>query len=262
MSGLANWSPEVRVVLKLRGGESPMLPMSVFRPSIQSLPLGSGGSLPLNRPDPWQAFFGETLSGREWHDTVVNLSKLLLVASNSATQMSSFRLTPLGIQVARAIEANLANTSERGPMPAGPTAFPDVDQPASVSIVYICHTKSDNQICSELSNYLKSLGLQTWFDVENFIPGDSLVSKMNYGLEHSDYVIVVWSSAAQKSAWVKREYEAAITMETNDGKPRVIATRLDDTPLPALLRDKKYITATNGLEASSRTEIASALSRR
>lgn len=47
---------------------------------------------------------------------------------------------------------------------------------------------------------------------------------------------LIWSRHANRSAWVRAEFEAAITRANEESTVRVIPLRLDDTPLPELLR--------------------------
>jgi hypothetical protein len=71
--------------------------------------------------------------------------------------------------------------------------------------------------------------------------GDSIPGKVNEALEDVDTLIVLWSENAKRSKWVRSELETAIMRGIEDNSFRVVPVRLDETPLPALLRPLKRV---------------------
>jgi hypothetical protein len=74
-------------------------------------------------------------------------------------------------------------------------------------------------------------------------------------------VVILWSQAAARSAWVEREVRQAIQAWSSD---RLVLATLDDTPLPAGLRDLDAISIRNAsnVRASGLIERVHAVVRR
>lgn len=69
----------------------------------------------------------------------------------------------------------------------------------------------------------------------------SITGKVNDAFARVDSVIVLWSSSAAGSSWVRAELEAAIQSGIEVGTLRIIPVCLDVTPLPALLRPVRRV---------------------
>ena len=59
--------------------------------------------------------------------------------------------------------------------------------------------------------------------------------KINDGMEWCEVFVLLWSKAASKSKWVEKEWECALALEKI-----IVPCRLDDTPLPPILRPLSY----------------------
>jgi hypothetical protein len=70
-----------------------------------------------------------------------------------------------------------------------------------------------------------------WFDEWDIRAGDSIPGKVNEALDIVDTVVLLWSSDADHSKWVRAEFETALARGMEDGSLRVIPVLLDDTPL-------------------------------
>ncbi len=103
--------------------------------------------------------------------------------------------------------------------------------------VFLSHNKADKTVARSLGAYLVLAGANVWFDEWEIRAGDSIPGKLNDGLADFDVFILLWSGNAARSNWVRRELESAIHRIIETGRARIIPCLLDDTPLPALLRD-------------------------
>ena len=69
---------------------------------------------------------------------------------------------------------------------------------------------------------MRLVGVDVWFDDWEIRAGDSIPGKMNEGLGAVDTVVILWSSDADRSEWVRAELETAITRGMQDETLRVI----------------------------------------
>jgi hypothetical protein len=73
-------------------------------------------------------------------------------------------------------------------------------------------------------------------DFTDIHPGDSLLEKIEEGLQSSDTLVLLWSKHAAISDWVSVEWQTAFKLQH-----RIIACVLDGTALPAIVSRLAYI---------------------
>ncbi|MGQ0431752.1 MAG: toll/interleukin-1 receptor domain-containing protein [Microthrixaceae bacterium] len=106
--------------------------------------------------------------------------------------------------------------------------------------VFLSHNSADKSHARLLGPPLQ-LVADVWFDEWGVRAGDSVTGWMSEALEAFDIFVLMWSVDAEASYWVQREYRSAIASAIKDPKRRVVPVALDDTPLPAILNDLRYI---------------------
>ncbi len=109
-----------------------------------------------------------------------------------------------------------------------------------VTTVFICHATPDKPLLRRLTSDLRRYGVEVWLDEERVRVGDSLRESIERGLERADFVLIALSRQALRSAWLRRELNAAYTMEAARKRQIILPVLLEETPLPIFLRDKKY----------------------
>lgn len=102
--------------------------------------------------------------------------------------------------------------------------------------VFISHSWNDNDVSKKIAEFLKNDGGEIWIDYAKIDGGDSLPERIGKALEWCNALVLIWSSSAFKSPWVKEEWENALSM----GK-RIIPCLLDNTERPPILRNRLYI---------------------
>ena len=118
------------------------------------------------------------------------------------------------------------------------------DLPESPEIhVFLSHNRADKSLAVRLAAQLRLVGADVWLDDWEIKPGDSIPGMVNDALAVVDTVLVLWSTSAAESRWVEAELAVALQRRLDDGDLRIIPVRLDDTPLPPLLRPLKYLRA-------------------
>jgi hypothetical protein len=85
--------------------------------------------------------------------------------------------------------------------------------------VFICHASEDKSaVAQPLANALAALGLHVWIDESEIRLGDSLRSKIDTGLAHSRFGVVILSENFFSKDWPKIELNGLIAREINHTK--------------------------------------------
>lgn len=92
-----------------------------------------------------------------------------------------------------------------------------------------------------LYDVLTELGFKVFLDQYVLKPGDSLVHSLENALETSQSAILIWSTAAQDSEWVRNEYDTMLSKATTNKNFRFVPLKVDRAPLPAFARIKLFI---------------------
>lgn len=106
--------------------------------------------------------------------------------------------------------------------------------------VFISHSSTDKPFVRDLARDLGALGHEPWLDEWEIRVGDCIVSKIESGVEDSDYVVIVLSERSVASGWVDREWKTKYWDEIEQGQTMVLPVLIEECKLPGLLRTKKY----------------------
>ncbi|UCG88410.1 MAG: toll/interleukin-1 receptor domain-containing protein [Gemmatimonadota bacterium] len=106
--------------------------------------------------------------------------------------------------------------------------------------VFISHRGSDTQQAEQLANEIRSVGHQVWLDVWNIDLGDSIVERINEGLEGATYVVVCYSSSGITSPWMSREWMSTLARQLSGHGVKILPVLLTGGDPPAILADLKY----------------------
>jgi hypothetical protein len=132
--------------------------------------------------------------------------------------------------------------------------------------VFISHASEDKEnVVRPLAHELRRIGLRVWLDECELTIGDSLRRKIDAGLSHSKYGIVILSPAFFSKEWPNKELDGLFARE--NGKNKVIlpvwhnVTANDVLKFSPMLADKVAISTTRGIVSIANT-IASAVQPR
>jgi hypothetical protein len=106
--------------------------------------------------------------------------------------------------------------------------------------VFISYSSRDTKFVNWLITRLKQEGLTVWVDVQQVAVGDSIVARVNEGLESASYFIPVLSKSSVQSAWVQQEMDYAIIREKTQTPLSILPVVIDDCNLPPLLVGRKF----------------------
>lgn len=100
---------------------------------------------------------------------------------------------------------------------------------------------------------LGAAGLDVILDRTDVAPGDSFVRFMNDGLGRADYCLLLWSKAAADGAWVQEEWHTAFLRTVREQQTFLIVARVEDHPLPWMLRHRLAVDLFGDFDAGMRT---------
>lgn len=107
--------------------------------------------------------------------------------------------------------------------------------------IFISHRSNDVREAEQLANELRNTGHQVWLDAWNINLGDSIVGRMNEGLEIANYVVVCYSASGIASPWMSREWMSTLARQLNGHGIKLIPVRLTNGEPPAILADIFYV---------------------
>jgi hypothetical protein len=106
--------------------------------------------------------------------------------------------------------------------------------------VFISHRTADLPLAERLAREIRNAGHEVWLDEWKISVGDSIVEKINEGLQGATYTILCYSSAGVMSPWMSREWMATLSRQLNGRGVKVLPARLSGGEAPAILDDIKY----------------------
>lgn len=107
--------------------------------------------------------------------------------------------------------------------------------------VFLSHSFMDKSLVTSVALDLKEKGIETWLDAFDILPGESIITKINQGLNDCDFILLFLSQNSVKSNWVTKEWESILWDEVNSNKIKIIPIKLEQCDVPKILQTKKYI---------------------
>lgn len=114
--------------------------------------------------------------------------------------------------------------------------------------VFLCHSSSDKLFVDRLASDLEKVNIGVWYDKWEINVGDSLIEKIQEGLNNNDYLAVILSPESVISEWVKKELNSALMKEIKEKKVVVLPCLISNCSIPPFLSDKKYADFTKSYE--------------
>jgi hypothetical protein len=106
--------------------------------------------------------------------------------------------------------------------------------------VFVSHRTADLAQAQQLADELRAKGHSIWIDDEQLRIGDSIIEKIDAGLEGSTYLVLCLSSSGVDAPWTAREWMATLARQLNGYNVRILPAALTGSELPAILSDIKY----------------------
>ena len=105
--------------------------------------------------------------------------------------------------------------------------------------LFISHRKTDSAAAERLAEAARLAGHTVWFDEWNIDIGDSIVARIDEGLEGAAYLVLCYSSSGL-SPWVDREWQSALARQLSGHGVKILPVLLTGGAPPAILADIKY----------------------
>jgi hypothetical protein len=109
-----------------------------------------------------------------------------------------------------------------------------------MSKIFISHSSKDKKFARKLAKSLSVFGFPPWLDELEIHVGDSIVQKVQQGLEDCDFMVLVLSKNSVKSKWVENEWQTKYWEEIETKKIKVLPALTERCRIPKLLLIKKY----------------------
>lgn len=119
-----------------------------------------------------------------------------------------------------------------------------------MSAVFLSHSSQDKPLAKKLARELTEAGVDVWLDEWNIAVGDSISTRIQEGLDSSDYVAVMLTKSSVSSGWVNKEWQSKVGDEASRRQTIILPLKFDDCDVPRLLRDKKYADFSSDYDAA------------
>lgn len=106
--------------------------------------------------------------------------------------------------------------------------------------IFLSHNWKDKPFVRRLADDLRLAGATVWLDEAEIKLGDSLITKIEQGIDEATYLGVVLSPDSVQSSWVQRELEIALNEEIDGKKVKALPLLYRDCKMPSFLSGKLY----------------------
>jgi hypothetical protein len=109
-----------------------------------------------------------------------------------------------------------------------------------MAAVFVSHRGADAREAELLAAELRARGHQVWLDAWEIGIGDSIVGKIDEGLEGAVHLVLCYSAAGSLSPWMSREWMSFLARQLDGAGVWLLPARLTGGTPPAILADMKY----------------------
>lgn len=106
--------------------------------------------------------------------------------------------------------------------------------------VFISYRRVDQIKAEQLATEIKAAGHAVWLDEWVIGIGDSIVERINAGLEGASYVVLCYSTHGVDSPWISREWQSSLARQLNGERIKILPALVTGGDPPAILADIKY----------------------
>jgi tetratricopeptide (TPR) repeat protein len=106
--------------------------------------------------------------------------------------------------------------------------------------VFLSYRSVNRPWVLNLYDVLKQQGFEVFLDQVVLAGGDELIRVLEDGLSQSQAGVLVWSSAAADSDWVRKEYQTLERQATRHSSFAFVPVTLDRTPLPVFAEGRVF----------------------
>jgi TIR domain len=111
----------------------------------------------------------------------------------------------------------------------------------AVARTFVSYRSSDVDSARQLAAEMQARGHNVWLDEWQISVGDSIIEKIDSGLEAVEFLILCYSGAGVRSPWMSREWMSTLARQLEGAGVKIIPVRFSGGKPPPLLADIKYI---------------------
>jgi hypothetical protein len=115
-----------------------------------------------------------------------------------------------------------------------------LDRRPAMANVFISHRRADVVPAERLAEQLRAAGHRVWFDEWEIGLGDSIVGRMNEGLEGASYLVLCYSADGVDAPWIGREWLSALARQLQGQGVKILPVLLTGGRPPAILADIRH----------------------
>jgi TIR domain/Domain of unknown function (DUF4062) len=113
--------------------------------------------------------------------------------------------------------------------------------------VFLSYSHHDKEIVAAFADALRSERIQPWLDVEQIQWGDSLVDKIQSGIDSAESIALFMSRSTFGGKWQHAELNAMIRLRLSGRRsPLIMPILLEDVEVPPIFRDIPFIDLRQG----------------
>lgn len=106
---------------------------------------------------------------------------------------------------------------------------------------FLSHAGDDKDFVKSVGTRMQLAGREVFLDAWSIQFGESIPGAIEKALRDNEAFVLFWSQYAEASAWTKKEYRSAISRFLEEEDRTLLVVRLDNTEVPELVRDMKWI---------------------
>ena len=106
--------------------------------------------------------------------------------------------------------------------------------------VFLSHSLNDKDLVISVALDLNEKGITSCPDSFDIFPKESIISKVNQGLEKYKFILLFLSKNSVSSDLLMKKWET-ILCDDKFNKIKIIPIKLDDCEIPKILQTRKYI---------------------
>jgi molybdopterin-guanine dinucleotide biosynthesis protein A len=108
-----------------------------------------------------------------------------------------------------------------------------------MSNVFISYRRIDQTVAERLAREIQGAGHNVWLDIWEIDLGDSIIAKIDTGLQGSSYLLLCFSRVGVDSPWISREWMSTLARQLEGYPIKIIPVRLTGVAPPAIIADLK-----------------------
>jgi hypothetical protein len=107
--------------------------------------------------------------------------------------------------------------------------------------VFLSYRSGDVDSARQLAAEMQARGHAVWLDEWEISIGDSIIEKIESGLEVIEFLILCYSGSGVRSPWMSREWMSTLARQLDGVGVRILPVRFPGGKPPVLLADIKYV---------------------